>query len=70
VRDNGPGVEAAYLERIFKPFEHGPNQNAGVGMGLAICRVIVERHGGKIWAESQGGSGTTILFLLPHAVSA
>jgi len=66
VRDNGPGVEAAYLESIFQPFVrlHG-RQYAGPGLGLAICRVIVERHGGRIWAESGAGAGATFLFTLP-----
>ncbi len=66
VRDNGPGVEAAYLERIFSPFERVQGgRGAGAGMGLAICKAIVERHGGKIWAESEAGHGATFLFTLP-----
>lgn len=65
VRDNGPGVETEYLERIFGPFEHGPDRGDGAGMGLTICRVIVERHGGKIWAESSADSGATFFFTLP-----
>jgi signal transduction histidine kinase len=66
IQDNGPGVEAVYLEGIFKPFErlHG-KKNAGPGLGLTICREIVERHGGAIWAEAQPGSGLTALFTLP-----
>jgi signal transduction histidine kinase len=66
VRDNGPGVEAADLESIFQPFVrlHG-NQRSGPGLGLAICRVIVERHGGRIWAEPQAGAGAAFLFTLP-----
>lgn len=66
VRDNGPGIEAAYLERIFEPFERLRGQQApGPGLGLAICRKVVERHGGKMWAESQVGSGATLFFTLP-----
>jgi len=66
VCDNGPGVEAAFLESIFSPFErlesrHGP----GAGLGLAICRLIIERHGGRIWAESQPAGGMTFNFTLP-----
>jgi len=66
VRDNGPGVDAAYLERIFKPFERlRPERAEGPGMGLTICRAIVERHGGKLWAESTPGIGSTFLFTIP-----
>jgi light-regulated signal transduction histidine kinase (bacteriophytochrome) len=66
VRDNGPGVEAAFLESIFKPFERLQHkQRWGAGLGLAICRAIVERHGGRIWAESQPESGVTFRFTLP-----
>jgi len=66
VRDNGPGVETAYLERIFQPFVRlQGKRHAGPGLGLAICRVIVERHGGRIWAESEAGAGSAFLFTLP-----
>ena len=70
VRDNGPGVEADYLESIFRPFErlHG-RQRPGPGLGLAVCRAIVERHGGRIWAESQAGAGSTFFFTLPRTSS-
>lgn len=66
VRDNGPGLEAESLESIFKPFErlHG-RKHAGAGLGLTICRAIVERHGGRIWAESKEGEGATLCFTLP-----
>jgi len=68
VRDNGPGIEADCLETIFKPFErlHG-KRHPGPGLGLAICREIVERHGGRMWAESKAGSGATFFFSLPSA---
>jgi signal transduction histidine kinase len=66
VRDNGPGIDAAYLERIFKPFERlRPERPSGPGMGLTICRTIVERHGGKLWAESTPGAGSTFFFTIP-----
>ena len=66
VQDDGPGVEAAYLETIFRPFERlNRARSARPGLGLAICRAIVERHGGQIWAESSPGAGCTVLFTLP-----
>ena len=66
VQDNGPGVDAAFLEKIFVPFERlRGSERHGAGLGLAICREIVERHGGRIWAESQPGCGTTFRFTLP-----
>jgi hypothetical protein len=71
VRDNGPGIEAAYLERIFRPFERlSTAKPEGPGMGLAICRAIVERHGGRLWAESAPGTGSTFLFSIPVTIPA
>jgi len=64
VSDNGLGIEAQDVERIFKPFERLGRNHGGPGLGLAICREIIAGHGGKIWAESQPGSGTTIHFTL------
>ena len=70
IRDNGRGIEADYLERIFKPFERlRTADRKGAGMGLAICRAIVERHGGRLWAESIAGTGSTFCFTLPVADS-
>jgi PAS domain S-box-containing protein len=67
VRDNGIGMDAADLDRIFKPFQrlHSQEVFPGTGLGLAICRTIVERHGGRIWAESEKGRGSSFRFLLP-----
>ncbi len=67
VADNGIGFDEKYLDRIFQPFQrlHGANQYEGTGMGLAICRRIVERHGGSITAQSQPGQGATFSFSLP-----
>jgi PAS domain S-box-containing protein len=68
VEDNGIGFAMEHLERIFQPFQrlHGRNKYEGTGMGLAICRRIVERHGGQITAESQPGVGTKFVVSLPY----
>jgi PAS domain S-box-containing protein len=67
VQDNGIGFEQEYAARIFAPFTrlHGRSQYEGTGIGLAICRRIVERHGGNITAQSTLGQGTTFTMLLP-----
>jgi signal transduction histidine kinase len=66
VQDNGIGIESRYLERIFNLFEKLDATTEGTGVGLAIVKRIIEAHGGKIWAESEGlGKGTTFLFTLP-----
>ncbi len=66
VSDNGVGIQAEYLEEIFSVFKRLHNdERPGVGMGLAICKRIVERHGGVIWAESEIGKGTTFFFTSP-----
>jgi signal transduction histidine kinase len=68
VEDNGIGFEEEYLDRIFAPFQrlHGrSSQYQGTGMGLAICKKIVERHGGKITAKSKPEHGATFVISLP-----
>lgn len=69
VADNGIGFDEKYLDRIFTPFQrlHGRNEYEGSGMGLAVCRKIVERHGGSITARSAPDEGSTFVVTLPLA---
>lgn len=69
IRDNGIGIPSEYIDKIFQPFKrlHGIGKYEGSGIGLAVCRKIVERHNGRIWVESTEGNGSQFFVALPRA---
>ncbi|HYP12736.1 MAG TPA: ATP-binding protein [Bryobacteraceae bacterium] len=60
IKDTGPGLAPSVQDRLFTPFT--TTKKTGMGVGLSICRTIIEAHGGKIWADSAPGEGTTFHF--------
>jgi signal transduction histidine kinase len=65
VRDSGPGIDREHLERVFDAFY--TTKQSGVGMGLSICRSIIDAHGGRLWAEANQLRGAVFQFTLPGA---
>jgi signal transduction histidine kinase len=69
VRDNGIGIAPRHQERVFRLFDKLDVASEGTGVGLALVRRIVELHSGRVWVESDGGSGSAFCFTLPRSAS-
>jgi signal transduction histidine kinase len=67
VRDSGPGIDPDHVERVFKAFY--TTKSSGVGMGLSICRSIIDAHGGRLWADANEPRGAVFQFTLPGVES-
>ena len=65
VRDSGPGIDQEHFERVFDPFY--TTKTSGLGMGLAICRSIIDAHGGRLWVDANKPQGAVFRFTLPAA---